>query len=238
MKEVIISVLTNGKDSKRLNEFIKICFGIALACFHFSKYRDFILNKTGLAKDDIAYDSIADLFKDTDGKYLYIEHHFHDEEKCINDLNEEELYSKLEALVVSRTNQHITEIRKDFGEIYFSVKKAIKLHINRHKNKFKLAIYRGEVFIYTCKKSELDFKKNCISDEFIIDYLNSIKHGKRSVPALINFIFECINKNKDYCGAVNDLVLYKATTEFFKTRMQDFINDLENVPYNISREGI
>lgn len=231
LKEIVISVLEKGSTSIYLNKFINICFNISRETFLKSKFRDIVLEKTGLKVNDIAYDSIADLFKDTDGKYLYIEHHFNNNLKKISELKDDEILAKLYAITVSRTNQHITEIRKEYEENYFSVKKSIKLHINRHKDIYNLLIYDKIVYIFSCGEKELNFKKDKIDEVFIIDYLNSVNHGKNKITELLDFIYDKVNKQSNYCKAIDELILYQAVSNYFKARMSDFLSNMENVPY-------
>ncbi len=55
MKQIILSVLNEGKLSPYLNDFIKICHKISIASFNMSKYKKFILAKVGISTVDFAY---------------------------------------------------------------------------------------------------------------------------------------------------------------------------------------
>jgi hypothetical protein len=231
MKDILGSVLKYGKDSPSLNKFIELCLHLSLSAINISKYKEYILSKTGLSIKDLAYDSIADLFKQTDGKYLYIDNYCRDIKDKLDNVHEDIVKAKLSALIISRTRQRITEIREDFGEIYFRVKKAIYLHLKRNRDIFKSVIYNEDTYIFTCPENELDFKKEKIPNEFVLESLNSTNHTKISVTKIVDFIFEQINKEKYYRKALIDTDLYNITSEFYKLRREDFLSESENVPY-------
>lgn len=236
MKDVVISIITHGKNSPLLNDFINICVNLSHSAINISKYREYVLNKTGLSVRDLAWDSVADLFKDTDEHYYYINSQFEDLNSKLENTPEEIFKARLSALIISRTKQRITEIREEFGEIYFKVKRAVYLHFKRHRNVFKSIIYNECTYIYTCPKKELNLNKQEISDEVIMDILNSTNHTKYSVTKIINFIFENLNLRNDYIKAVVDTKLYKITAEFYKLRMADFMLETDYVHYYNNKE--
>ncbi len=120
MKSIIQSVIEEGNHSKSLNEFIKFCHRIATTTINISRYKNFLLEKSGLSVNDLAYDSIADLFICEKGKYIFLDSYFKNILYC---KTEDEILSKLYALVISRTNQRIVELREEYGELYFKIKK-------------------------------------------------------------------------------------------------------------------
>ncbi len=132
MKEIIESVITEGAKSKRINDLINFCHKIAVTTLKISKYINFITEKSGLSISDLAYDVIADIFIVDNNRYLIIDNNFSDliREKNIKG---EVITSKIYALVISRTNQKIVELREEYGELYFKIKRAIFLHISRNK---------------------------------------------------------------------------------------------------------
>jgi hypothetical protein len=236
MKDIVISIITYGKNSPLLNDFINICVNLSLTTINLSKYKDYILSKTGLTARDLAFDAVADLFKDTEEHYQYINCQFENLISNLEDTPEEIFKARMSALIISRTKQRITEIREEFGEIYFKIKRAVYLHIKRHNNIFKSFIYNECTYIYTCPEKELNLNKQEITDELIIDILNSTNHSKYSVTKIINFIFENLNRRNDYIKAVIDTKLYNITAEFYKLRMSDFIFDTDYVHYYNNKE--
>lgn len=232
LKKILSSVIQEGKSSKYINNFISISHDISRKTLLKSRFKELLLEKTGMTVDDIAYDSIGDVFKEVEGKYIYIEHHF----TGYDVLKEDEILSKVYSMIVSRTTQHITEIRNDFGEHYFSVKKAVKLHLNRHKDIYKYIVYCKNHYIYSCKDNEINWKSEQVDGEFIVDYLNSTNHDKNKITELVDFIFETLNKQSDYCKVIEEVLLINSISNYFNLRMSDYLNDYKNVPYNSSKE--
>ncbi len=230
---IISSIIEDGNSSIYINDFIDICHRISRETLIKSRFKEFLLEKTGMAVDDIAYDSIGDIFREVDCKYIYIEHHFAGYEK----LKDDEILSKTYSMIVSRTTQHITEIRKDFGENYFSVKKAVKLHLNRHKDIYKYIIHNKTIYIYSCRDNEINWKRKQVDEEFIIDYLNSIAHDKNWISKLVEFIFDSLNNQNMCCKVIEEVLLINSISNYFKARMSDFLNNFKTVPYN-SYKGV
>jgi len=235
MREQIISILKSGKDSPFLNSFIEICRNLSGTAINISKYREYILNKTGLSTKDLAVDCISDLFKDTNGKYLYINNYF-DDISDLENIPEDILKAKLSAIIISRTNQRITEIREEFGEIYFKIKRAAYLHLKRHKDKYKKIIYKEITFVFSCDEKDLDFDKPFIPDDLILEslYLDNIK--KYSVSKIVELVFEKLNFKQDYNQVINEIDLYRLITDFYKARMSDYLLEFEDVHYYSNEE--
>lgn len=230
--KIISSIIEDGNSSKYINNFIEICHRISRETLLKSRFKEFLLEKTGMTVDDIAYDSIGDIFREVDCKYIYIEHHFAGYDK----LKEDEIKSKVYSMIVSRTTQHITEIRCDFGENYFSVKKAIKLHLNRHKDIYKYIIIDKNIYIYSCNEDEIKWRRNQVDEDCIIDYLNSVDHDKNMISGLVEFIFKSLNNQTKYCKIIEEVLLINSISNYFKARMSDFLNDFANVPYSYDRK--
>lgn len=230
INDIIKSVISKGSNSHHLNDFIKMCLNLSLATLRRNIYRESVLSKTGLSERDFAFDAIADIFKNTDGKYKYLENHFSDVMSSIDNLPPEVIQAKLNALIVSRTNQRITEIREEFGEIYFRVKRAIHLHISRHKN-IKSTHFCGVQYFYICDDDELNEEHNEITQELILDKLNSVYHKKLSVSTIVDFVINFVNSQNEILRAISDNLLCQSVTEFYNLRKKDYLIELENVHY-------
>jgi len=232
MRDIIISILVFGKNSPTLKSFIDLCINLSIASINVSKYRDYVLQKTGLSVKDLAYDCISDLFRETDGKYNYFNNYFSDIDYNSDNIPEEICKAKLASIVISRTNQRITEIREEFGEIYFRVKRAGYLHFSRNKTHYKRFIINEEDYIYSCNKIEINFLKNSIPDVELLGLLNSHNHSKYSVSKIIDFVFNEINKQRNYRKALKETEIYRLIADFYKSRMADHLLELEDVHYN------
>jgi hypothetical protein len=238
MKNIVYSILSLGAESPKLNQFVEICTNLSIPVLNRSKFKEYILYKTGLSVRDLARDLIADLFKVNGGKYIYINNHFEDILVNYKEVPAEIIKAKLSTLVISRTNQGITEIRESFGEIYFRIKRSIYLHISRHKDEFKKVIYEGNTYIFNCPEKEVKFDMEQMPVLTMLDFMYASNHKKYSITTITNYIFGILNRQKDYCKDLMDTTLYNIVAEFFNSRMQDYISLPENVHYNNLEEEI
>jgi hypothetical protein len=231
MREEIISILKLGINSPLLNSFIEICRNLSKAVINKSKYKEYILQKTGVSIDDLAYDCIADLFKQTEGKYLYINKYFDDFISDFENIPEDIFKAKLSTLVISRTNQRITEIREEFGEVYFKIKRAAYLHLNRHTDLYKKIIYQEKTYIYGCDEKDIDFNKPPVPGNFILESLYLEKNKKYSVSKIVDLVFDKLNLEKEYNKAISEIDLFRIIADFYKLRKDDYLLNFENVHY-------
>ena len=232
MKNIVYSILSLGVDSPHLNQFVEICTNLSIPVLNRSKFKEYILFKTGLSIKDLSRDLIADLFKVNNGKYIYIDNHFEDILENYKEIPAETIKAKLSTLVISRTNQGITEIRESFGEIYFRIKRSIYLHLTRHKEDFGKIIFKGNTYIFKCSEKEVKFDLEQIPVLTMLDYMYASNHKKYSITSITDYVFGILNGQNDYCKALMDTNLYNIVAEFFNSRMQDYISLPENVHYN------
>ncbi len=235
MNKIIKSIIMEGSVSPYLNDFINICIKISLAALRKNSYKQYVLSKSGLSEKDFAIDAIADLFKNIDGKYIYLENYFLEIIDSIDTLPNEIIQSRLNALLISRTNQRITEIREEFDEIYFKVKRAVNLHLSRQKGLKKIH-YNGNLYFYVCGKEELVEEYPEISKELILNKLNSVHHKKLGVSNIVNIVIDFVDSQSDKLRAVSDTLLYQSISEFYKSRKRDYLHEVKNVHYNYNED--
>ena len=231
MREEIISILKLGINSPLLNSFIEICCNLSKSAINNSKYKEYVLQKTGVSLKDLAYDCIADLFKQTDEKYLYINNYYKDIINNLENIHEDVLKAKLSAIVISRTNQRITEIREEFGEVYFKIKRAAHLHLNRHTDSYKKMIYEEKTFFFNCDEKDIGFNKPPVPGNFILESLYLEKNKKYSVSKIVDLVFEKLNLEQEYNKAISEIDLFRIIADFYKLRKDDYLLNFENVHY-------
>lgn len=172
------------------------------------------------------------MFLSEKGKYKFID-------SCLKNLieskTEEEILSKLYALVIARTNQRIIEIREEYGGLYFKIKKAIQLYLNRCRG-FKKVFYKSTCYIHSCDIKKLNPRLKEIPVEELLQLLFTLKFKKLSVASITNKTLELIDSQKKYLPAISEINLYLVISEFYKCRLKDHLKGLENVHY-IDIEG-
>jgi hypothetical protein len=235
-KIIIKSVLDKGKSSPSLNDLIRTCINISIASLYKSRYKDFVLKKTGLGCEDFAIDAISEIFREVNGKYPYLNNYFENQNIDWKIANEDILNSKLCVLIVSATNQKIVETREEYGEIYFKVKRAVFVYLNRKKDIYKKIICNEKELIYSCNDKCLNPEKEEISTDKLIDILfkNNLSIGM--ISRIVDNIFIYINSEPQYFKAIPFLTLVSAIVEFLKHKMNNYLDDLKNVHYYIDEE--
>lgn len=136
LKTLLIKLLHSTYSYKEINSVIDICFKISLS---YLKYKQFkgtnFLDKFGLTPEDLAYDSIAELFiKNNDGLFVELKDYFKDID-LIN-IEEESLFSYLRRLVFSKTNNMIFKMHNTFNPGLSKVLRNIKRVVRKSNNYF------------------------------------------------------------------------------------------------------
>ena len=238
MKEIIISIIVEGRFSPCLNEFIDLCYKYALSAVSRSHLKESLLIKSGLSTSDIAYDVIADLFKEENGKFTFFNCYLENASKNLKDVPEEVIISKLAAIIISRTKQRLSEMMEDFGEIFIKVRKAARIFIQRNSIDFKKFIYDEKTFIYTCKEKEINFALPEYPTEKLVQNLFTFDYHNYNIPEVVNFLFKILGGQNYYLKAIDEHTLFGVVCSFYKQRMKNYVGELENVSYIDYEEGI
>lgn len=218
---VLHSVLAEGKRSRYLHKFIGVCQKISIINLINSKYRDFLLKKTGCRLEDIALDLIADLFEERNGKFYQLNLYFRDIISDIKTLPEDIVHSKLVTLVRSGANQKISDIRQDFGECYFRVKKAVNICLTRKSNYFKKKVLNDSTYIYHFKEKEPELHKEEIPQDILLPELFKCKFKTYQIPEVMTNIYTIVNEQDEYSKALELNSLTNYVVGFYKRRLDD-----------------
>jgi len=236
LRVVVKSVVDKGKKSPFLNDFIFTCVKISVAALNKSKYREYVLAKTGLRTEDFAIDSVSDIFKENEGKYDYIVSYFKTQNINFMTVNEEILNTKLCALIISATNQKIVEVREDFGELYFKVKRAVHVHTSRKSGNYKKILFNNELCFYTCKEEELNDRKEIFPIELLQGKIHLLNFAGSKISNMVDTVFIILNSQDKYNKIIPYTELVQNISGFLKSKMENFMKDLENVHYYIEEE--
>ena len=225
LRLVLKSVIEKGKHSPAIEEFINLCINYSYVYYRNSRYRNLIKEKTGLCDKDLAIDFIADLFKEQNGHYYQFNNFFKGTNNHLDELDEDEIKSKLLSLICTSTNQRISELREEFGESYFKVKKAVDIALERNRNEFKKCIYRNEFYIHNSRAGKIYFNKSPMPRESILLELHGSKYRTRGIPEVMRTLLNKIEEQEFYCKAIENKQLIQCISEFYKQRLKDnFVN--------------
>lgn len=221
IKKKIESLIKYGTKSSEIKDFIEICKKIAIFHLSNSRFLTEVIYKSGLSIEDISYDCIAELFLVSEDKYKKIEEFF----RWIynsNGLDEEEITAKLIVLVRSNVNQRISEIRGEYGDIFFKVRKSIEIYIERGKNIRKKA-FRDSLYVCMTDDKFLDFDLGEIPSKELLDLLFEKKMEHYFTPNIVNTIFDILENQDKYVKALRNINLYNVVVEFYMRRYKDYI---------------
>lgn len=229
--KVLYSVLSDGERSVHLNSFVKTCTNITVLYLKKSVFVNDLLNKSGSTLNQLAIDFLADLFENKDGKFLILRKFFNDFLKNEGDAKDEEIMSRLVVLIRSNSNQMISEMREQHGEIYFKIKKAFNIYLGREK-KIKEVIFRDKSYFYTCRANEVNFCFPLITYDDMLDNLTLSLIDNESIPELIKICFDNLNNSNLYCKAIEKGTFLNVITEFYKIRLKEHIFSENFVNWN------
>ena len=223
LSDVLDSVLNTGNSTPNLNNFIQTCLRISYAYFKASRFKEFIRAKTGCSDIDLAYDFIADLFEEKDGLYFRINSFFKNSNGQVKNLPEDMVKAKLASLVCSATNQRISEIREDFGENYFKIKKAVDICLERNGHSFKRIIYRNVLYIHNSISTKVNFSLTPFPPSLLLESLHGLNFRTRNIPEVLRGMFGIIDSQEEYCKAVEFTKMVNHVVDYFKQRFNDYI---------------
>jgi hypothetical protein len=190
-----------------------------------SKYRDLLLKKTGCTVDDLALDLIADLFESRRGKYYYLNRYFEDINKNVMKLPKQVIASRLFSIISSAVNQRISDIRQEFGENYFKIKKAVDICLIRKPDSFKKKIIKENIYVYNCSSRSINLKFEQMPREYIIPELFKFEFRTHQVPEVMKNIYNVVNQQNEYSRALELTSLINCVVDFYRSRIEGHLNN-------------
>jgi hypothetical protein len=222
---VLNSVIKNGSSSILLNRFLEICMCISKIVLLNSKYRDLLLKKTGCTIQDLSLDLIADLFEVRRGKYYYLNRYFGDISNNITKLPKQVVTSRLFSLISSAVNQRISDIRQEFGESYFKIKKAVDICLTRKPDAYRKKKIREYVYIYSSSTRSLRLKFEQMPREYIVPELYKFDYRTYQVPEVMSNIYSVVNRQDEYSRALELTSLINCVVDFYRNRIEGHLNN-------------
>ena len=231
IKSILASIIKDGSQSKCINEFVNICSDIALVQYRKSIYKDELFQKERYDDKEMTYDLIADIFENRRGYYFQINKFFSGVMNNIDKVNDEEIIAKLVVLIRSNVNQRITEIRENYGEPFFKIKKAFESFIARNKEGLKEIVFRDTIYISKCAESEIDFDLPQVPETIILNEVFNNKLKTFQIPEVVRKIFSFLNSQTEFCKTVLKTELLNTLSKFYKKRLKDNLKIVEYINY-------
>lgn len=213
---IIQSILKDGVNSDKLRGFLEICIRISLSCLNNSKFKNEIYSYLNHSQEDIAVDLIGDLFKTESGRLICFEKYF----SGINIAETESdiLKAKLSAIIYNTVNQRISKLRSEFGEIYFSIEKAVNINISRHPERYRFYINGSHKYIYSVCPEKLIKNKDQCDENTLLSVLFEKKHKTFMIPEVMSSLFEFLNNQDEFNNSLEHNFMLTVITNFFKKR--------------------
>ncbi len=226
---ILRDILEKGNKSIYLNDFISICCKISLQYLRKSCFHKNILRKEGIDEEKIALDLISDLFETNGDKFCILNRHFNKKITEIDNFTDEYAFASLVVLIRSRINQRISEIREDYGEIYFKIKKNYESFISRNHNEISETVFRDIFYVHSISQTDLRLDKEFLSQEILLDVLFGEKFKTHSIPELVRKTINFASARTEYSAAIPVTVLLNSLKLYYENRLKDEI--IKNADY-------
>ena len=233
IKNALFSILKHGSNSPFFNSFYNICLNFSIASLCTSRnsiIKNEIIRKLGCSIADLACDCIADLFETRDEKLNHINNCFDKKFPAgIEHVHPDILTVHLAALVKSKTNQQISEIREKLGDHYYKIKKALSTFLKRKSDLYTVLFSDGIKYISFNHVSKANFTLPQINYNEMLSKILLTKFKNNNLATVLPKIFEILQNQDEYCKAIREKHLLELLKEFYQIKQNDFIR--ENVEY-------
>ncbi len=225
IKRVLLSVLTTGNNSTMFNQFYKICmnFSAASLCVARNKrQREELTSRLDCSVMDLASECIADLFEIVDDKFIRINNYFDKKfPDGIQQTHQDIIKVHLAVLIKSKTNQSLSELKEDLGDIYPKIKKSLDTFLSRKKDEYRKFIKEGVKYISYDHLCVIDFSLPQIEKRFLVSKMLRLRLKNCFVATVMPEVFRIISKQDEYCKAIKEKLLLEALKEYYEIKMND-----------------
>ncbi len=235
IKKLLFSILDKGDRSPLFNQFYEVCIRFSVATLYLNKNqntRNDLQRKMDCSVQDLACDCIWKLFIPKQGRLIefekYFNKHFPD---GIETIHPDNLKAQLAILIKARTNQGLSLIKEEWGDIYFDIRKAVSTEVARRKETYKKHIIHGIKYLSFNHKDQIDFSLPQVEKNYLLSRLFPVKMKKYDYAKVLRIVFEILSSQQEYCKAVEEKLLLDTLKEFYYTKASEFIelnNSVEN----------
>ena len=226
---ILRDVLEKGNRSIYSDGFITICSEISLRYLRKSCFYKSILRKEGINEEKIALDLISDLFETHGDKFCILNRHFNKKITEIENFTDEYAFASLVVLIRSRINQRISEIREDYGEIYFKIKKNYESFVSRNHDEISETVFRDVSYVHSISQTDLRLDKEFMSQEILLDVLFGEKFKTHSIPELVRKTINFASAHTEYSAAIPVIALLNSLKLYYESRLKDEL--IKNADY-------
>ncbi len=246
IKKALLSILDKGDKSPLFNQFYEVCIRFSVATLNLSKnqmVRNDLQRKMDCSVQDLACDCIWKLFIPKQGRLIefgkYFLKHF---PGGIETIHSDHIKAQLAILIKARTNQGLSLIREEWGDIYFDIRKALTTEVARRKDIYKKHFINGIKYISFNHHTNIDFCLPQVEKDYLLSRLFLIKMKKYDYAKVLRKVFEVLDSQQEYCNAVEEKLLLEILKEFYYTKASESIElsnfvEITNVEYNTDEDN-
>jgi hypothetical protein len=182
LRENLLAVLGSNCTSKQLNAVINLCVALAFERLGRKSNSRKLSSLQGIGEKDLAYDSIADLFRrDAEGCFVRLEAYFGSFE--LNAVSDEELLTYLRRLVYSRVNQALFRMYQDIDPVLSKILRNIKVAIEAVKQFDEVERF-GDICIVPAFCDTLEHLPGLDAEDLKRHLLSACK-GNENIPQML-----------------------------------------------------
>jgi hypothetical protein len=195
----VLDVTGPAPDRTRVNSLVEVCRALASSFLSGKASAGTLASFHGISINDLAYDCIADLFRqDGNGNYLELQSYF--DGLHVESLDDAEVLPHLRRLVFSKVNQGLYRLYSETDPSLSRILRNVKLAIGALKN-FTEAERFGETYIAPSLADTLEHLPPFDRDDLECRFI-AMTTGTELVPQLLARLSLLLRDQEEHCRVV------------------------------------
>ncbi len=196
IKSLLLRVLELRSTHRELTEFVNLCHKMAVTYLHSKKtYGKFNPENIGLTLEDFAYDSIAELFKQSDKEFPELIQYF-DKFKPIEQSSSEEILNALRCLIFSSVNHRIYRTYREHDPSLGKIIRNVKEHLAKHPTATLVEVAE-EKYIKPCNVNVKKSSSLITPELFSIEFFARLPENA-SLDAMLTLVAEILSEQTEH----------------------------------------
>jgi len=187
----------------------------------------------------MARDFIDYLFETKDGLFVQLIKYFN--KKLPGGILSEHpdiLGTHLAVLIKSKTNQQLSELRENLGEIYFRIKKSLSTDLSRKRDIYNKFVVKGIQYIKLNHNSTVNLELPQVDKTYLISKLLKKEFKNYNVSQILAGVLEILYSQQEFCKAIKEKHLLIILREYYTLNMKAEIeNNVEYIEYEEENES-
>jgi hypothetical protein len=235
LKAIITSVSSAHPSPDAVKDLIALCRKIARAHLIIKNHTRYSYEETfGLSVDDLAMDSIAELFQRND-KSVLVQFQSYFDSVDIEGSSLEALLVHLKRLVYSKVNNYLMDLRSEYDPTFWKVLRNCKLAIQALRT-YSIIDRLGDLYIIPLTADPLRHLPR-MEQQDIEQLLFSVASGNDNIPTLLSKLSRVLQEQQEKSRMLRLLTVASAIRVFYvRTNMVD--EQTDSIADNLSDADI